>query len=64
MTRETFYKFGQLIKYKWRNIFFFRNNAVNEIGRLVPKLLFFKKKKKDLYKIKVSGQKLSFNVFW
>ena len=34
---------GQLIKYNKRNIFFFKNYAENEAGRLVPDLfLFFK----------------------
>ena len=34
-------KFGQLIEYK-KKIFFFFKNAENEVGRLVPDFLFFK----------------------
>ena len=36
-------KFGQLIQYNKRNIFF-KNFAENEAGRLVPGLLLFLKK--------------------
>ena len=44
-----------------REIFFFKNNADNEAGRLVPDLfLFFKK---ALYEVKASGLQLSFNHF-
>ena len=44
-----------------REIFFFKNNAENEAGRLVPDLfLFFKK---ALYEVKASGLQLSFNHF-
>ena len=54
-------KFGRLIKYWVENIFL-KNYAENEVGRLIPELfLFFKK---ELYKVKVSGQNLSFNIFW
>ena len=54
-------KFGQLIENNVRNIFF-KNHAENKTGRLVPdRFLFFKK---VLYKIKASGQHLSFNMFW
>ena len=54
-------KVGQLIKYSMK-IFFFKDLAGNVIGRLVPDLfLVFKK---VLYKVKVSGQKLSFDIFW
>ena len=50
-------KFGQLIA---RKIFFFKNHAENEAGRLVPILfLFFKK---ALYKVKASGLQLRFNI--
>ena len=44
-----------------REIFFFKNNADNEAGRLVPDLfLFFKK---ALFKAKAIGLQLSFNHF-
>ena len=42
-------------------IFFFKNNAENEAGTLVPGLfLFFKK---SLYEVKANGLQLSFNDF-
>ena len=42
-------------------IFPFKNHAENEPGKLVPDLfLFFEK---ALYKVKVSGQHLNFNIF-
>ena len=54
-------KFGQLIEYNNINIFFLKNHAENEEGRLVPGLcLFFDK---VLYEVKVSGLQLSFNIF-
>ena len=34
-------KFGQLIEYNKRNVFFFKNHAENEAGRLVPDLYLF-----------------------
>ena len=34
-------KFGQLIKYSKRNVFFFKNQNENEIGKLGPDLSFF-----------------------
>ena len=41
---------------------FFKNYAENKAGRLDPDLfLFFKK---NLYKLKASGQHLRFNIFW
>ena len=40
-------------------MFFFKNNAENETGTLVPDLLFFKK---ALYEVKASGLQLSFNI--
>ena len=47
-------KFGQ-------EIIFFKDNAENEAGRLVPDLfLFFNK---ALYEVKASGLPLSFNIF-
>ena len=53
-------KFGQTIKYSLRNIFV-QNYLENELGRKVPDLfLFFEK---TIYKVKVSGQHLSFNTF-
>ena len=55
-------KFGQLIKYNLRNIFFFKLHVEDEAWRLGPDLfLLFKK---TLYKIKASGQCLSFDIFW
>ena len=54
-------KFGQLLEILWE-IFFFENHAESEAGKLVPDLfLFFKK---ALYKVKTSGQYLTFNKFW
>ena len=53
-------KFGQLMEYENRNIFF-KSHAENEAGRLVPDLfLFFKK---AFYEVKSSGLQLSFNIF-
>ena len=46
-------KLCQLIKYKKRNIFFFKNYAEYEARRLVPDLFLFLKKAQ--YKVKVSG---------
>ena len=41
---------------------FFKNYAGNEAGRIVPGFsLFFKK---ALYKVKASGQRLSFSISW
>ena len=48
--------FSQLIKENVKNIFFFRNYAGNEVGRLVPERFSFLKK--DLSKIKESDQHL------
>ena len=42
----------------WK-IFFFKNDAENEVGKLVPDTFFFLKE--ALYK--TSGQHLSFNIF-
>ena len=55
-------KFGQLIKYSMRNIFF-KEHAENEVGRLLysRSFLFFKK---VLYEIKLRGQHISFLIFW
>ena len=53
-------KFGLVIEYNNRKIFF-KNHAENEAGRLVPNLfLFFKK---ALYEVKTSGLLLSFIIF-
>ena len=53
-------KFGQLIEYNKRT-FFFKNDAVNKAGRLVPDLfLFFKK---PLYELIPSGLQLNFDIF-
>ena len=54
-------KFGQLIEYDKRTIFFFKNHAENEAGRLVPELFIFLKK--ALYEVKTSAVQLSFNYF-
>ena len=43
-------------------IFFFRNHGANGAGALVPDLFCFLKK--AFYKVKASGQHLSFNIFW
>ena len=54
-------RFGQLIVYNKRTVFFFKNHPENEARRLVPNfsLLF----KKALYKLKASDLQLSFNTF-
>ena len=53
-------KFGQLIEYNKRNIFFFKNHAENEVERLVRNIfLFFKE---ALYEVKASGLELSFDI--
>ena len=54
-------KLGQLIKVCVKNSFL-KNNAENEVVRLVPDLVF--PFQKTLYKIKTSGQHLSFKIFW
>ena len=54
-------KFGQLIGYKKINLFFFKNDAENEAGRLVPDLVLFLKK--AFCEVKASGLQLSFNIF-
>ena len=44
-------------------MFFFKTHAENELGRvgsLVPFLFF----RKALYKLKTTGQDLSFDIFW
>ena len=54
-------KFGQVIEYITREIFFFKNYTENVAGRLVLDLfLFFKK---ALYAVKPNGLQLSFNHF-
>ena len=51
-------KFDQVIGYN--KIFFFKNHAENEGGKLVPDLfLFFKK---ALYEVKASGLELNFDT--
>ena len=53
-------KFGQLIEYNEKNIFF-KNYAENEARRIVLDLfLFFKK---AWYEVKTSGLQPSFNIF-
>ena len=45
-----------------RKIFIFKNHVGNDVGRLVLDLfLFFEK---ALHKVKISGQRLSFIIFW
>ena len=57
-------KFGQLIEYKKKNIFF-KNYAENEGKKTNYRPLFFtKKKKKALHSVKASCLQLSFNIFW
>ena len=53
-------KFGQVIEYNMRNIFF-KNHAENEAGKLIPDL--FLSFRKTLYEVKASGLQLSFNNF-
>ena len=53
-------KFGQVIECN-KIIFFFKNNAKNKSWRLDLDLLLFLKK--GLYEVKVSGLKLSLNIF-
>ena len=53
-------EFGQVIEYSKRNIFFKKNHAENEAGKLVPdNFLFFLK---ILYEVKASGLQLSFSI--
>ena len=47
-------EFAQFIKYDVRNIFFFKNPAENETGRLVLDLFLFSKK--AFCKVKASDQ--------
>ena len=52
--------FDHFIEYSKR-IFFFKNHAGNEAGKLVPELfLFFNK---ALQEVKASDLQLSFNIF-
>ena len=53
-------KFGELIKYNKRNIFF-KNSAENEAGRLVPHFFLFPKKAS--YEVKVIALQLSLIYF-
>ena len=53
-------KFGQVIEYNKRNIFF-KNHAENEAGRVVSDLVLFFKN--ALYEVKAKGYQLSFNIF-
>ena len=52
-------KFGRLIKYSVRNIFS-KTHAENEVGS--SRLLFVCIK--ALFEVKVSGQDISFDIFW
>ena len=54
-------KFGHLVEYNKRNIFFFKNYAGNEVRRLVSDRFFFLKK--ALYEVKASSLQLSFIKF-
>ena len=54
-------KFGHLIEYNHREIFLFKNHALNEAGRLVLGLFLFLKK--ALYQVNASGLQLTFNIF-
>ena len=54
-------KFGQLIEYNTNSISF-KKYAENETGRLALSLLLYPQK--ALYKVKPSGQHLSFNMYW
>ena len=42
-------------------MFFFKNHAENEAGRIVPDLIFCSGK--ALYEVKASDLQLSFNIF-
>ena len=53
-------KFGQLIEYNVRTIFF-KTHPENGAGKLVPDFFFIFKK--ALHKVKASGLHLSFNIF-
>ena len=53
-------KFGKVIEYNKRNIFF-KNHGENEAGRLVPDL--FLPFKKALYEKKASVLQFVFNIF-
>ena len=54
-------KFGQLIEYTARKIFFFKNHAENEAGRPAPDVfLVFKS---FIYEVKAIGLQLSFIIF-
>ena len=54
-------KFGQVMKDNKVNIFFFKNHAENEPGKLIPDLFLFLKK--ALNEVKTSGLQLNFNIF-
>ena len=54
-------KFGQLIEYNKRNIFFFENYAENEVRGLDPGLILFFEK--AYYEVKAIGLQFSFNIF-
>ena len=55
-------KIGHLIEYSVRTIFFFQK-SFREWGRETSfRPLFIKKN--ALYKLKTSGQRLNFNLFW
>ena len=54
-------KHGQSMKYTM-TLVFFKNDAANEVERLVLDLISFFEK--ALYKVKASGQYLNFHIFW
>ena len=54
-------KFGQVMKDNKVNIFFFKNHAENEPGKLISDLFLFLKK--ALNEVKTSGLQLNFNIF-
>ena len=47
-----------------REVFFFKNHAETNLGWLVPDFLLFIEKTSNKQNVKVSGQHLSFDIFW
>ena len=56
-------KFGQALKYNVRDTFT-QKSCRKRDRETSSKSLFFKKKRKALYKVKANDQHLSFNIFW
>ena len=52
-------KFGELLEYEKKEMFFFKNQTENEAVRLVPDLVFLKKHYIRLKKV----MHLDFNIF-